>query len=166
MNLNLKKFITKKTTSFNELVEMLNLLGIRIVNSEKVFKDQVELDQDGCYIINIGNETDLGGTHWTAAFVQNGIVAYFDSFGVPAPEVIEAQLGNKYHFNPYQIQAVGDGLCGQYVVLFLYWMSTNGRRKMHLLDKYRTFLLFWDLVEPRKNPELVQKYFGHLLGWL
>jgi len=160
--MNLKQFTTKKTTSLNELTEMLKLLGVKILNSDNVFKDEVRFNKEGCYIINIGD--DDVGTHWTGAYKKGSQVCYFDSFGVPAPELIETQLDNKYHFNPYQIQAVGDGLCGQYVVLWLYCMSK--KKKPSLVETYKDFLLLWDLEQPRNNPKLVEKYFGHLYWWL
>lgn len=159
----LDTFTTKKTTSLTELKKVLNSLGVSIVNNNRIFKDKVRFDKEGPYIINVG-EDDVG-THWVGAVKNKNEVYYFDSFGVPAPEVIEDLFQMKgdyknYNFNPYQIQRIGDGLCGQYVVLFLYWMT--GTKRQPSVDKFKDFLLLLNLEQPKHNPELVRKYLKQL----
>ena len=50
---------------------------------------------DGAYIINLDEYTDIG-THWIALFCNRTEIVYFDSFGVEhIPEEIKKFIGNK-----------------------------------------------------------------------
>ena len=44
-------------------------------------RDNLPKVKDGAYVINLAEYSDIG-THWTALYVQNNYIIYFDSFGV------------------------------------------------------------------------------------
>ena len=58
-------------------------------------RDNLPKVKDGAYMLNLDDYSDIR-THWTALYVQNKNVTYFDSFGVEhIPEEIKKFIGNK-----------------------------------------------------------------------
>ena len=54
--------------------------------------------KDGTYVINLDEYSDIiwMGTHWTALYVKNNDITYFDSFGVEhIPKESKAFIKNK-----------------------------------------------------------------------
>ena len=64
------------------------------------------------------------GTHWTCWFKRNkSMCYYFDSFGLSPPvEFINYMKCDIYH-STYQIQKLGDVICGHLCILVLYLMT-------------------------------------------
>ena len=51
--------------------------------------------QDGAYVINLDEYSDIG-THWISLYVKNNDITYFDSFRVEhIPKEIKKFIGNK-----------------------------------------------------------------------
>lgn len=74
-------------------------------------------------VINLGNPLQMGGTHWISIW-QN---KYFDSFGLPPSDIV-LKNGFKGAWNDVQIQDMREGGCGQYALLWLYYVM-DGREK-------------------------------------
>jgi hypothetical protein len=81
-----------------------------------------------CGIINLNN-SDEGGSHWTAYYKRNNKKFYFDSYGYAAPpKELENYLGlENLFYNQDAIQTVNDPqICGHLCLLFLQKLS-NGK---------------------------------------
>ena len=119
--------------------------------------------KNGAYVINLDEYHDIG-THWVALYVQstsvydryvnNKIVAYFDSFGVEhiPKEIMEFINRKKIITNIYRIQAYDSIMCGYFCIGFINFMF-NGKS---LTD-------YTNLFSPNdfnKNDNVVLKYFG------
>ena len=89
------------------LAKKLNISPIKI----NWLKDYDDSDK-GPQILNMGNP-NIGGSHWCATY--NG--KYFDPFGIVPPPNL-----NNLEWVPLQIQSVKSGHCGQYSLLWLYYM--------------------------------------------
>lgn len=93
--------------------EQLKLLAKKLNIPVKInwLKDYDPKDK-GPQILNLGNP-NIGGTHWIATY--NG--KYFDPFGIVPPPNL-----NNLEWVSLKIQSVKSGHCGQYCVLWLYYM--------------------------------------------
>lgn len=122
------------------------------------FKDELKTApiKPGGYIVNLASSTDSsGGTHWIGFYLAPMHQAfYFDSFGAPALDeamsVMKHWTGNmeNIHINPYDIQNISQGMCGQYVIDFL----ANIMRQP-TLNGFRGFLKKFNLFQLQKNRE-------------
>ena len=76
--------------------------------------------KDRAYIINLDEYSDIG-THWTALYVNNKTVTYFDSFGIEyIPKEIKNFTNNKNRIaNIFSIQAYDSVLCGYFCIGFI-----------------------------------------------
>ena len=75
------------------------------------------------YVINPDKYSDIG-THWTALYVLNNDVTYFDSFGVEhIPKEIKTFIDNKIiKTNIFRIQADDSIMCGYFRIGFIDFM--------------------------------------------
>ena len=79
-----------------------------------------------CIILNLDAKGERGGTHWTALYVKDNIVKYFDSFGCKPPLIVRKSFpDHDIHYNSYQLQQLNSNNCGQYCLMFLHAMSSN-----------------------------------------
>ena len=93
--------------------------------------------KNGAYVINLDEYHDIG-THWVALYVRstnvydtyvnNKIVAYFDSFGVEhiPKEIMEFINRKKIITNIYRMQAYDSIMCGYFCIGFINFMF-NGK---------------------------------------
>lgn len=92
-------------------------------------KDELTNLSNGNYILNLADHDDEG-SHWVALNVNPTTIFYFDSFGIPPPMIIrQLSRGRQIIHNNEQIQNYNSGFCGQYCLLFLYFMSKGGSYK-------------------------------------
>lgn len=149
-------------TSSRTLIDTCKLLDIPLVYIG--FDEDIKLKKDGAYIINLGDP--INNTHWVGLFKKGKKVFYFDSFGLFAPETIESKIkrtkrykfpfGLNYHYNPYKIQKLDEGLCGTYVILFLFFIKSNPT-----LVEYKEFLNLF-LNNYQSNPEILEKLLNSI----
>jgi hypothetical protein len=79
-----------------------------------------------CIILNLDAKGERGGTHWTALYVKDNIVKYFDSFGCKPPLIVRKSFpDHNIHYNSYQLQQLDSNNCGLYCLMFLHAMSSN-----------------------------------------
>lgn len=123
-----EKFINKPLSSRAELENLCEKLDI------KANVDWAENWNGATAILNIG---DNEGTHWVAisclkdkdaGYAPSGSTTsdrkiYFDSFGLPPDSDIPNW--SELEWNPFQIQPIDQGFCGQYCVCFLWYMQHN-----------------------------------------
>jgi len=147
-------------TSNQELVDLASKWRIPLVG---VFsKNELPLrPHNGGWIINLQDDEDtvgnpLGGTHWTAFYIEGREAVYFDSFGFPPPlEVITFLKDFKpFPFNNKHIQNVVSGYCGQYCLFFIYFMCSQKGPLVKRMNKLCD--LFSDDTE--KNLTILKKY--------
>ena len=112
----------------SELIVLCKILEIPIVQVAR--KDDININKDGGYIINLQSRGEGGGSHWTTLFRKNGQNVYFDSFGVMPPYEIVKMLKNEdICYYEDQIQDVVSTACGYYCIVFLYIMNTSRNMK-------------------------------------
>ena len=76
--------------------------------------------KNGYYIINLQNQEDGDGTHWTSFYYFNSDIYYFDSFGMPPPESILKLCKNSIYYNKKIIQNFKkSSACGFYCIGFI-----------------------------------------------
>ena len=123
------------------------------------FKDQLEgkrkrIQYNKSYIINMENEFDEdgqrnSGSHYTCFQVNkyaSGKIegVYFDSFGMPPPQVIEEFCGMKLPYNTKDIQSLMNSACGWYCLAFLHFINSAEQRTG---DLYTDCVLFTDMFD-------------------
>ncbi|GMF34663.1 unnamed protein product [Phytophthora lilii] len=111
-----KRIIKLSRTTDDQLMKLANSLGVKVDQID--FKQYLDISKDYC-ILNMGTP-QIGGTHWLA--VSNKHKAYFDPLGLPRPRVIPKD----YSYREVEIQNPRFGHCGQYCVLWLYYLQ-HGR---------------------------------------
>ena len=99
----------------------------------------------------------MGGSHWVATYVKNGIINYFDSFGMPPfQEIVDHARKKKLillHQNN-QIQNINTTTCGYFCLYFLNEMS-KGR-------SYYDLLKVFNIHNTMKNEKYIENYFKNM----
>ena len=72
-----------------------------------------------CGILNLDILSGQG-THWTCWFKHERVCYYFDSFGLPPPLEFYRYIRCECIHSTYQIQRVGDVVCGHLCIVILY----------------------------------------------
>jgi hypothetical protein len=87
--------------------------------------DQLPTLQPGAYIINT-DDSDGPGQHWLAVYVDDDIVEYFDSYGLPPCDSrLERFLGKCYVYNAIPLQQIFSNACGFYCVYYILHRARN-----------------------------------------
>lgn len=79
-------------------------------------------------ILNLGNPLQMGGSHWIGLWRNK----FFDSFGLPPSDII-LKNGFKGSYNKVQIQDIRTGGCGQYCLLWLYYVMSGREAEFYSL---------------------------------
>jgi hypothetical protein len=135
---------------------------INIVNKDNL---QYLTMTPGGYIINLSNEKDSigrynAGSHWVAFYIKNNKCIFMDSFGiVPDLEIQKALC----HFIPYkysteQIQSLGSGICGDYCLFFIFFMSRSQKPLDQALIDFQRLFSKNTLENKRILQSLLKKY--------
>ena len=138
----------KAETTDTDLQKWAHKLNIPLVFIG--FKDKLpHMPKPGTYIVNLASSTDSsGGTHWISLYLApNRNSLYYDSFGAPPPdEVLNfarkwTTNAKKIFINPYDIQSLNSGFCGEFSIDFLANIMHNPTREgfIHFLHQYRLF---------------------------
>lgn len=102
--------LSKSKTSQQDLIKLLRESGIDNAKVDWSYNFDSSIPY---MILNLGNPSTVGGTHWVA--VDNIKKRYFDPLGASPPTYIPKD----YEYSNLQIQDFNFGHCGQYSVLFL-----------------------------------------------
>jgi hypothetical protein len=108
-----KEIIKLSRTSDDQILLLAKELNVQVDQID--FKQNMNKNCDYC-ILNMGNAI-IGGTHWIT--VSNKDKMYFDPLGLPRPRVIP----NDYKYREIDIQNPRFGHCGQYSLLWLYYLQ-------------------------------------------
>ena len=116
-------------------------------------KDQLpELIKDKFYIINLQDQDDGGGTHWTAFYYNYPSTSiYFDSYGFIAPRDVQKRI-TPYIFNDTEIQDFNSSACGFYCIAFIKFLHNKTDKQ----EMFKTFLKLFNL-ETIQNDKILQK---------
>ena len=108
--------------------------------------------EDGAYIINLHEYTDVG-THWIALFCNKNEVVYFGSFGVEhVPKEIKKFINNKNIIAKiFRIQANDSVMCGYFCIGFIDFMLADKK----LTDHTNLFSPY----DFKKNDNIILLYF-------
>ena len=77
--------------------------------------------KSGAYVLNLDEYADTG-THWTALYVKNNEITFFDSFNVEyiPKEIRKKFIGQKnIKTNIFRIQDYNSIMCGHFCILFI-----------------------------------------------
>ena len=131
------------------------------------------LQYNKAYIVNLEDEFDeLGfkneGTHYTCFQVNkypNGKKqgVYFDSFGQPPPQIVDAFVGFKLPYNTKDVQSLMNSACGWYCLAFLHYINSYDGRSKDLYTDCEDFTdMFDDLnksCDHLKNEYILKHFF-------
>ena len=96
----------------------------------------------------------MSGSHWVATYVKDGIINYFDSFGMPPFQELVDHARKKnvtlLHQNN-QIQNINTTTCGYLCLYFLNEMNKG--------TTYFDLLKVFDIYGTIKNEQCIEKYF-------
>jgi len=106
--------LVKSITSDNDLLKLSNILNVKIDHIYDLGEIKNDLPDQGSFLILLRTNSDIG--HWVAMYND----VWFDSYGLPAPEVIQERT----HYTK-QIQAYDRDYCGPFCILWLYCMQHN-----------------------------------------
>jgi len=140
------------------------------------FKDELnkkKLQYNKSYIINMEDEFDEDGqrntgSHYTCFQVNkypNGKKEglYFDSFGMPPPQIVEDFCGMKMPYATKDIQSLMNSACGWYCLAFLHFINSSEHRSGDLYTDAGAFTdIFEDLnisKDHLKNEFLLKHFF-------
>jgi hypothetical protein len=141
------------------------------------FKDELKTEKkiqyNKSYIINMENEFDEDGqrnqgSHYTCFQVNkypNGRKEglYFDSFGMPPPQIVEDFCGMKMPYATKDIQSLMNSACGWYCLAFLHFINSSESRTGDLYTDASIFTdMFDDLnksCDHLKNEFLLKHFF-------
>lgn len=145
-----------------DLEEELHKLKVPLVGIYTKDKFPKVPRRNGAYIINLDDDYDSqgnnkSGTHWTGLYIEGKKAGYFDSFSFPPPRQVQDFLKpfRPYLVNDKHIQSETSGVCGTYVIFFLWWM--NRHKELPFNDRMKIFVdLFSD--NPSKNRNILHKH--------
>jgi hypothetical protein len=104
---------------------------------------------NGYYVVNLN-----GHSHWTCLLKDGKNYFYFDSYGFPASQEIEDQIG-EYTYSDNQLQHLNSSSCGFFCIA---WMSYMDSRK----NKEAAFADFLSLFtkDPKNNERILHKWLS------
>ena len=79
--------------------------------------------KNGYYIINLN-----GRSHWTVLLKDGKSFYYFDSYGFPASQEVEDQIG-EYIYSDLQLQHLNSSSCGWFCLAWMKWMQEHNKEK-------------------------------------
>ena len=99
----------------------------------------------------------MSGSHWVATYVQDKVINYFDSFGLPPFQEMVNHAKKKnltlLHQNN-QIQDLLTTTCGYFCLYFL--------NEMNKAKSYFDLLQVFDLNDSMKNERFIERYFKNI----
>ena len=100
----------------------------------------------------------MNGSHWVATYVKDGVINYFDSFGMaPFQEIVDHAKERNLTLlhQDQQIQNLYTTTCGFFCLYFL--------NEMHKSVDYFDLLQVFSF-DTMKNELFIEKYFRGILG--
>lgn len=134
-------------------VDIMNILKKSKLNiNDIIMRDHDRKLTKGFYIVNL-DDSNGGGTHWTALYYDGLINIYMDSFGMRPPKNIESLLTPRFMFNKEHIQNIQSNLCGYYCILFIKMLNGS----VNKINRFNEFVNMFYI--PARNEEILRKIF-------
>lgn len=134
-------------------VDIMNILKKSKLNiNDIIMRDHDRKLTKGFYIVNL-DDSNGGGTHWTALYYDGLINIYMDSFGMRPPKNIESLLSPRFMFNKEHIQNIQSDLCGYYCILFIKMLNSSPNK----INRFNEFVNMFYI--PARNEEILKKIF-------
>ncbi len=118
--------------------------------------------KNGCYIINL-DDSENGGTHWTALYIDNLRCCYWDSFGGKIPtdilRFIKKSKCKKIIYNLDTIQNINSEACGYYCVAFLNHISKHNKNMGHSMNKFNSL---FNKNNTKHNKQILKEYLKNI----
>ena len=147
------KFHKKIPMSNYDLLDWCKYLNIPINNVLSREESSPHNHKQALFIYNL-EPSYMSGSHWVATYVKNGIINYFDSFGMPPFQEIVNHVERKnmtlLHQSD-QIQNLLTTTCGYFCLYFLNEMS-KGRSYYDLLKVFNSH-------NTMENEKYIENYF-------
>ena len=136
-----------------DLLDWCKYLNIPINNVLSRDESSPHNHKQALFIYNL-EPSYMSGSHWVATYVKNGIINYFDSFGMPPFQEIVNHAKRKnmtlLHQSD-QIQNLLTTTCGYFCLYFLNEMS-KGRSYYDLLKVFNSH-------NTMENEKCIENYF-------
>jgi hypothetical protein len=113
----MEKIINKGASTPDELQQLADSLDLKL-NFIGSMYNMPENIKNGNYIMLITPSSKVKDGHWVCFKAHNNFIMYFDSYGVPAPDILK-QYGKDIIYNDKQIQDMRSSHCGLYCLYFL-----------------------------------------------
>ena len=147
------KFHKKIPMSNYDLLDWCKYLNIPINNVLSREESSPHNHKQALFIYNL-EPSYMSGSHWVATYVKNGIINYFDSFGMPPFQEIVNHAKRKnltlLHQSD-QIQNLMTTTCGYFCLYFLNEMK-NGLSYYNLLKVFNS-------QNTMENEKYIENYF-------
>ena len=101
---------------------------------------------NGYYIINLN-----GRSHWTCLLKDKNDYFYFDSYGFPASQEVEDQIG-LYTFSDVDLQHLNSSSCGWFCLMWMRYMQDHKNKKL----AYSNFLKLFS-KNPKENELILHR---------
>jgi hypothetical protein len=108
--------------------------------------------KNGFYVINLNRRS-----HWTALLKDGDTYYYFYSYGFPASQEIEDQIG-EYIYSDVDLQNMNSSSCGYFCIAWMKWMKDHKNKKL----AFSNFLKLFD-KNTKKNEVILHKLLHYTL---
>ena len=106
---------------------------------------------NGYYVINLN-----GHSHWCCLMKDGKKYFYFDSYGFPASQEIEEQIG-EYIYSDNQLQHLNSSACGFFCIAWMLWMQNHKHKNKEIC--FNSFLTIFT-EDPKKNEMILHKWLS------
>ena len=106
---------------------------------------------NGYYVINLN-----GHSHWCCLMKDGKKYFYFDSYGFPASQEIEEQIG-EYIYSDNQLQHMESSSCGFFCIAWMLWMQNHKHKNKEIC--FNSFLTIFS-KDPKKNERIIHKWLS------
>ena len=150
------KFYGKKPVSNHDLIEWCDYLNIPINNVPSRDMKVPHNHKQALFIYNL-EPSYMSGSHWVATYAKNGVINYFDSFGMPPFQEIvnHAKRENLTLLHQdNQIQDIETTTCGYFCLYFLNEMNKG--------NSYFNLLKPFDIHDVMNTEKFIKHYFENI----
>ena len=106
---------------------------------------------NGYYVINLN-----GHSHWCCLLKDGKKYFYFDSYGFPASQEIEDQIG-EYIYSDNQLQHLNSSACGFFCIAWMLWMQNHKHKNKEIC--FNSFLSIFT-KDPKNNERIIHKWLS------
>ena len=142
--------------SNHDLIEWCDYLNIPINNVPSRDMKVPHNHKQALFIYNL-EPSYMSGSHWVATYAKNGVINYFDSFGMPPFQEIvnHAKRENLTLLHQdNQIQDIETTTCGYFCLYFLNEMNKG--------NSYFNLLKPFDIHDVMNTEKFIKHYFENI----